>query len=401
MERERLRTLVDLDREGAWEHNGFPTFSAWFAARYGVSSWKARRLIEAAYALEHLPRLAAALSTGELSLDKTVELARFATPADEPKLVEWAKRVTPSAIRKKGDSLQRASDASEPHRNRYLSMYWTWDNQALCIDGLLPQDQGLKVKAAIDRIAKGLPDVPDEEVSDGVQPLDRKRADALAVVASNAIAQDADLDRATVVVHTSLEALASQTYASETEDGVALHPDVARKLACDCRYQVVATGKDGDVGIGRVAHNVPRWLRRLVSHRDGGCAFPGCEMKTFLHPHHIVHWVLGGPTDLSNLVMLCSIHHALVHEHHWSVVLENDRPLWFRPSGRVYQADVDVDQGEVAGELDREHRTARARGPSPGSIEQRFGLENFRLKEMADDWAGSMYETARALLDHT
>ncbi|MFM8648821.1 MAG: HNH endonuclease [Actinomycetota bacterium] len=35
--------------------------------------------------------------------------------------------------------------------------------------------------------------------------------------------------------------------------------------------------------------------------------FAHCE------PHHITPWERGGPTDLSNLVPLCSHHHA-VHE---------------------------------------------------------------------------------------
>ncbi|MEA2487528.1 MAG: hypothetical protein QOF16_1182 [Actinomycetota bacterium] len=396
-ERDRLAGIVECDRAGLWEGDGFATLQAWLAARYGISPWKARRMTEAAYALESLPRTAAALSCGAVSLDKVVELCRFATPENEGELIMWARRVSPAAIRKKADSLQRATDAAEPGRNRYLSMYWTHDD-ALAIDGLLPQEQGLRVKAAIDRVAKGLPDLPIDEVSAGIQPLDRKRADALALIASNAIAQDADPDRATVVVHASLEALASDTYACESEDGVALHPDVARRLACDCRYQVVATGKNGDVGIGRVAHDVPRWLRRLVSKRDGGCAFPGCGMKTFLHPHHIVHWVLGGPTDLSNLVMLCSIHHTLVHEHHWSVILEDQIPVWFRPSGGLYECCVPLGDG-LENERQREMERARARGPSPGSIEERFGLENFRLKEISSSFAGDMYEVARSLVD--
>ncbi|MFN2594258.1 MAG: DUF222 domain-containing protein, partial [Actinomycetota bacterium] len=310
-ERELLRDIVELDRAGAWEGDGFNTLPRWMAARYGIAPWKARRWAEAAYALESLPRIAAALSCGALSLDKTVELCRYATPKDEDELLKWARRVSPAAIRHKADRLRRAGDAAEPMRNRYLSLTWTYDNKALYVDGLLPQEQGLKLKKALDRIATELPDEPADEVWDGIPALDRKRADALVLLASNAIATDADPDRATLVVHASLEALASDSYQCETEDGVALHPDVARRLSCDCRYQVEAPGQHGDVGIGRVAHNVPRWLRRLVAKRDGGCSFPGCSMKTFLHPHHIKHWVLGGPTDLSNLVMLCSIHHTL------------------------------------------------------------------------------------------
>jgi hypothetical protein len=51
----------------------------WLAMRQGISQWKARRWIAAAHALEHLTDLARALSSGELGIDKVVELTRFAS----------------------------------------------------------------------------------------------------------------------------------------------------------------------------------------------------------------------------------------------------------------------------------------------------------------------------------
>jgi hypothetical protein len=398
-ERDRLAGIVECDRAGLWENDGAKTLVQWLSARYGIANWKARRWIEAGYALESLPRIAAALTCGVLSLDKTCELTRFATPDDEHKLITWARRVSPAAIRRKADSLQRADDAAEPQRNRHLSMWWVNDNDALAIDGLLPHAQGVVFQAAIDRLATELPDDPpdDQENSGHLSSMDRRRADALCLLASNAIAIDADPDRATVVIYTSLEQLASDTYGSETERGVGLHPETARRLSCDCRYQVVATGTNGNVGIGRVAHQVPRWLRRLVVKRDGGCAFPGCEMKAFLHPHHIVHWIRGGATDLSNLVMLCTTHHTVVHEHGWSVILESDKPMFFRPSGRVYEPGIHVDERDLEQQTSMERE--RARGPNPGSIEERFGLENFKLKEISSSFAGDLYEVARSFVD--
>jgi len=52
----------------------------WLSGELGISNWRARRLVEAAYCLEHLTLVAAALQNGSLSLDKTVELTRFAVP---------------------------------------------------------------------------------------------------------------------------------------------------------------------------------------------------------------------------------------------------------------------------------------------------------------------------------
>ncbi|HXF74180.1 MAG TPA: DUF222 domain-containing protein, partial [Actinomycetota bacterium] len=61
------------------------------AARYGFAAWKAHRAVEAARALRDLPRIRGALSRGELSFDKVLELCRFAKPGDEEGLVAWAR----------------------------------------------------------------------------------------------------------------------------------------------------------------------------------------------------------------------------------------------------------------------------------------------------------------------
>ncbi len=52
--------------------------------------------------------------------------------------------------------------------------------------------------------------------------------------------------------------------------------------------------------------------------------------------HHIVHWNDRGPTDLDNLVLLCSYHHRLVHEGGWQVAGDPNRLLTFvSPEDRV------------------------------------------------------------------
>src|SRR5206468_3641946 len=88
---------------------GCRDIAQWVAGRYGISDWKARRWVAAGHALASLPCAAAALAAGTLSIDKVVELARVATPESEAKLVSWATRVTPRAIRRKADVAARAS----------------------------------------------------------------------------------------------------------------------------------------------------------------------------------------------------------------------------------------------------------------------------------------------------
>jgi hypothetical protein len=52
--------------------------------------------------------------------------------------------------------------------------------------------------------------------------------------------------------------------------------------------------------------------------------------------HHIVHWADGGPTNLDNLVTLCSHHHHRMHEKGWEMSGNANGVLRFvGPSGRV------------------------------------------------------------------
>jgi len=33
----------------------------------------------------------------------------------------------------------------------------------------------------------------------------------------------------------------------------------------------------------------------------------------------VIHWALGGPTNLDNLIMLCGFHHRLLHNDGWTI----------------------------------------------------------------------------------
>ncbi len=45
--------------------------------------------------------------------------------------------------------------------------------------------------------------------------------------------------------------------------------------------------------------------------RDGGCSFPGCDVRPeWCDRHHIQDWLSGGPTDIDNLTLLCRYHHT-------------------------------------------------------------------------------------------
>jgi len=55
--------------------------------------------------------------------------------------------------------------------------------------------------------------------------------------------------------------------------------------------------------------------------RDGGCAVPGCDVDASrCEAHHITYWEHHGETSVSNMVLLCSKHHHMVHEGRWRII---------------------------------------------------------------------------------
>jgi predicted restriction endonuclease len=71
--------------------------------------------------------------------------------------------------------------------------------------------------------------------------------------------------------------------------------------------------------------------------RDGHCRIGGCDRPASWCEAHHIHWVEhGGPTRLDNLLLVCSRHHHLIHQHRWPVKLD--------PDGNV---EVTLDDGTI------------------------------------------------------
>jgi hypothetical protein len=135
-------------------------------------------------------------------------------------------------------------------------------------------------------------------------------------------------------------------------------PQTARRMLCDCVVTTIVEGGPGVVPVcgclasspgcdhdrqqladvlrdtsreilwaGREQRTIPPRIRRALERRDRHCAFPGCRVVVGrCHAHHVQHWENGGPTDLDNLVLICSRHHHAVHEGGWTVVPAGDDP---------------------------------------------------------------------------
>jgi hypothetical protein len=318
-QRQMLELIADVDRRKGWRGSGARDMANWLSMRQGISEWKARRWVAAAHALEGLPRISEAFCSGELGVDKIVELTRLATSETEADLVRWAKRVSCACIRRKADlaARQAIEDVQDSERSRSLSWWYTDEGRRFGLQAELPAAQGAIVARALERLSDYLPMMPGEE--DGCF-VDARRADALVALCSARIAEDADPDRATVVIHARLDGLLDGSGGCEIEGGPVIHPETAKRLLCNGRVQTVIEDAAGQpVRLGRLSREPSAWMMRQLRYRDVECSFPGCAARRFTQAHHIVWWEHGGSTDLDNLLLLCTFHHKLVHELGWAV----------------------------------------------------------------------------------
>jgi hypothetical protein len=148
--------------------------------------------------------------------------------------------------------------------------------------------------------------------------------------------------RSDVVVHIDLETLTnglSESSTHRTVFGADLPVETIRRIACDANIiPLVLNGTGMPLDIGRSQRLASAAQRRALEATHDTCAFDGCAVAFHAcQIHHIEYWERGGPTDMANMVPLCSKHHHAAHEGGWTLTLKpGTRQLDARPPNRVF-----------------------------------------------------------------
>jgi hypothetical protein len=155
-----------------------------------------------------------------------------------------------------------------------------------------------------------------------------------------------DPPRREVIVHVDTAVLADDAAAGRAyiEGGPSLHASQVRRMLCEATV-IPMLERDREVlGVGRGRRLATRGQRRALMRRDGGCARPGCleTRPERLHAHHMRHWIHGGRTDLSNLVLLCDTDHGLVHDLDLVMSRRSGRLIVATPDGRRVWGGADA-----------------------------------------------------------
>jgi hypothetical protein len=333
-----------------------------------------------------LPGVHDSLAAGEVSSGHADALARVTRDLDdagrsqlqelEATLVESASTASVEAFERKMRDLGRilaGDDGLGRHdrlrRQRSLRR-WVDRNSGMCHTHLqLDPEADAKISAALDAAITAERAKPDTEQ----RSFDQLKADAFVTLITGARGPDRRVPEVTVLVD--LDTLRSGLHdhsICETGDGQPLPPATVRRLCCEASIvPVVLNGTGETLDLGREQRLANRAQRRALRAMYRTCAHPGCTVRfADCEIHHVIDWDHHGPTDLANLLPLCTRHHHLVHEGRWHLTLHPDRSITLtRPDGTVHFEGSTIDVAPTglpaieAGIIELARTRVRALGP--------------------------------------
>jgi hypothetical protein len=334
------------DHTGLWELDGATSMTAWLADRAAMPRPRAAATVARARKLAHLPMTAGAWRDGMLSSGQVEAIAANLDPdtlglfADHETamvstLVDLSVQDVAAAMAAWRECATAHRDPKpEPaqalHLSRTLAGRWR-------LDANLGAETGELVATAL-RLAQS-PDVDGEPARN---PATR-RADALGDICRHFLDHQHTRRGGRHRPHLNLvldlhryRALRSAGAASV--DGTRMDRSSTDRLLCDAAvHRVLSHGRSAILDYGTATRTIPAPLYNTLVIRDRHCRFPGCDRPaTRCEGHHIHPWQAGGPTQLANLVLLCSRHHHLLHRPRWHAKLLPDTTLEVTdPTGHI------------------------------------------------------------------
>ncbi|CAJ1503598.1 HNH endonuclease signature motif containing protein [[Mycobacterium] burgundiense] len=310
-----VEIVAEVDRDGLWGNTGAKSVPALVAWKTGTSPNNAETIAAIAQRLEAFPTCAQGMREGRLSLDQVGVIAQRAADGSDQHYAQLAGVATVTQLR----TAIKLEPRPEPDPRPAPPPAITKTTNAEFTDWRirLPHDLSATFDAALQShhdalIAEWKRDHDNTaDTADQQPPLPTNTEAFMRLVESG---WDTEVTlrphghRTTVVVHLDVKDRIAALHL-----GPLLSDSDRQYLTCDATCEVWFERDGEPIGAGRSTRTISRRLRRALEHRDRCCAVPGCGATRGLHAHHLVHWEDGGPTELSNLVLLCPYHHRLHH----------------------------------------------------------------------------------------
>ncbi|CAN5192758.1 HNH endonuclease signature motif containing protein [soil metagenome] len=321
-----VQIIAEVDHNRLWGNTGARSVAALVAWKTGVSPTRAKTIAAVAHRLQEFPRCAQAMAQGRVSLDQIGVLAQHAAPGSDAHYAQLIDTATVTQLRTaialepppEPDTKPEPEPRPRPEPPRSITK--TTDHQSTTWHITLPHHDAAEFDAALTSHQDALvaawkrdhADTPSETTPPFPTPVDGLLSLIRAGWDTDVAARPHG-HRTTAVIHVDLD-----TRVSALHLGPLLSDDDRQYLLCDTTCEVWFE-RDGHVlGAGRETRTIHRRLRRALEHLyHFTCVVPCCGATRGLHAHHLTHWEDGGPTELSNLVLICPFHHR---QHHRGVV---------------------------------------------------------------------------------
>src|SRR6202521_241541 len=298
----------DCARAGEHLVAGNITAASWIARTCGMSITSAADRICVGTQLESLPKVAAALGSGEISYQAASVLCHLhelldehRDGFDEEEMVGYAREFSVFELRKLCRFAWHVAnpdgffnEAEADFTRRYFHINQMPDGM-FAVDGVLDPVSGAAWKTAVDVLAK--PKGPEDE-----RTAKQRRADAVGELANHAMDQGTLPRRHSVKPHINLtmtlEGLKGELGVPPADLDLSLPISVrtAERIACDCTMSRVVLADSMVIDVGRATRTVSAPTLRALRVRDKGCRFPGCDRQVnWSSPHHLIYWSRGGP----------------------------------------------------------------------------------------------------------
>lgn len=297
----------------------------------GQSTRGARQELETGRGLNDLPVTSDAFGKGKISFDHAKIIVKTSQQGDidEQELVDKAKKqpVDVFAHTARRHVQQRSEDDGMSILRRQRSDRKAWirvdrGSGMTVLHALLDPINGAKTKSALSKMTNQMwrEEDPRHRPTTG-----QRMADALVELLCGERKEKNDKKKRdgrgpVLVLVAHYDPITQLIRDARLGDGAPLPVEAVKDLACQSRILPTIFDSRGQVLWAGTARRIASPTQRmLLIARDRNCVGCGAD-PAWCQSHHITPWAADGPTDIDNMVLLCSRCHHRVHDQDWEVV---------------------------------------------------------------------------------
>ena len=309
-----------------------PGAAATVCHQFGISAYRARKLAKTAEGVAAMPQVLGAVRDGRISADQGGLVAESHKRApmsaqDQQELLElggWQGHDEFKKTVAAREDQRRADDGmgrAERQRARRSVKVFDGSGGMVVLHAELDQVSGERVKTALGAMSAKM--LGDDIAYDPIRTFEQRNADALVALITQQPADNTDPaaggeirpQKTVLVVSADYDAIEGRLKSAGLIDGTPIELDELRRIACEAEIVPMIFASDGQpLYVGRAQRAVTKAQKLALYKRDGGCV--GCGIRPqACDAHHIQPWDHNGPTDITNLVLLCPRCHKKVHKH--------------------------------------------------------------------------------------